>query len=280
MFGMAAALALCGMAIESSNTVGYQTKDCEKGKFYILGFQFEGTDGSMDINKLLSGFAGVDYDEDGAFTKTAPQIQIPNGVGYDVYYYLNDGYYIDEEGNDQTKAGWCDEVGTIAGNEAAGALVGADLTPGVAAWVKDTSEAGTFVQAGQVSSDATVEVTTPAKFSLRANVLPVGFDLNDSEKVTYSGITGVDYDETGAFTKTAPQLQVPNGIGYDVYYYLNDGYYIDENGDEQTKPGWCDEVGTIAGNEAAGALVSGIVPAGQGFWAKGVGSEFKMIFKK
>ena len=72
---------------------------------------------------------------------------------------------------------------------------------------------------------------------------------------------------------------MPN-MAIDVYYYLSDGFYIDEKGNESEKAGWCDKSGTIAGNDAAGALVTGIVPAGVGFWAKGVGSAFSMTFLK
>ena len=283
MFGLAAAIAMVAAAdIVSANVVGYQNKALDAGKFYILGVQFEGMDGTMDINKLVTGVTGVDYDEDGAFVATAPQVQVPKaGGGYDLYYYLNNGYYVDANGNDAEKPGWCDEVGTIAGNAAAGALVSGVLTPGVSAWVKTLGTSEEFTQAGQVAGDATAVVTAPANFALRANIFPIAFNLNDSSKVTFSGLKGVDYDEDGAFVATAPQIQVPKaGGGYDLYYYLNNGYYVDADGNDAEKPGWCDEVGTIAGNVAAGALVSGDVPAGQGFWTKGVGGEFTMTFKK
>ena len=268
--------------IESANVVGYQNKSLDKGKFYILGVQFEGMDGTMDINNLVTGLSGVDYDEEGVFTATAPQIQVPNAKGgYDLYYYLNNGYYIDEKDQECEKPGWCDAGGTIAGNVAAGALVSGVLTPGISAWVKDVGASETFVQAGQVMDDAEVSVSAPVTFALRANAFPVAFNLNDTSKVSVSGIKGVDWDEEGTFTTTAPQIQVPNAKGgYDLYYYLNNGYYIDDKDQECEMAGWCDAGGTIAGNVAAGALVSGDVPAGQGFWTKGVGGEFTMTFKK
>ena len=283
MFGLGAALALVACAdIESSNVVGYNTKACEKGKFYILGVQFEGTDGTMDINTLVSGFTGVDYDDDSAFKATAPQIQVPNAKGgYDIYYYLNNGYYIDADGNEAEKPGWCDLAGTIAGDEEAGAVVDGTLISGTAVWVKDVGADETFVQAGQVPADDSIEITAPVKFALRANAFPVAFNLNDTDKVSFSGLTPVPYDEASAFKQTAPQIQVPNAAGgYDIYYYLSDGYYITADGEEDVKEGWCDLAGTIAGDAEAGAIVSGDISAGQGFWTKGVGSEFKMTFKK
>ena len=268
--------------IESSNVVGYQNKSLDQGKFYILGVQFEGMDGTMDINQLVSGLSGVDYDKDGVFTATAPHIQVPNAKGgYDLYYYLNNGYYVDETGNDAEKPGWCDMNGTIAGDNKAGAVVSGILTPGIAAWVKDVGAAETFVQAGQVSSDTEVSVDAPVAFALRTHAFPVAFNLNDTTKVVFSGLKGVDYDKEGTFTTTAPHIQVPNAKGgYDLYYYLNNGYYVDEKGDDAEKPGWCDMNGTIAGDLKAGAVVSGDVPAGQGFWTKGVGGTFSITFKK
>lgn len=137
-----------------------------------------------------------------------------------------------------------------------------------------------MTQAGQVPSE-NVTIDAPATFALRANSFPVQFDLNDAAMVEYTGLAAGQYDDAFAFRTTAPQIQVPNANGtYDIYYYLQDGFYIDDNGNEGEKPGWCDMYGTIAGNDAAGAVVSGVVPAGVGFWTKGVGGSFSITFKK
>jgi hypothetical protein len=142
-------------------------------------------------------------------------------------------------------------------------------------------DAGEFIQAGQVPNDDTIEVTAPASFALRSNAYPLAFNLNDSSKVEFSGLVGVNYDDDFAFRQTAPQIQVPNTKGgYDIYYYLNDGYFVNEQGEDDEKAGWCDLWGTIAGDVEAGAEISGDIAVGQGFWTKGVGSEFKMTFKK
>ena len=78
MFGMAAALALCGMAdIESKNVVGYSAKEAAKGKFLIIGAGFEAISGGTKINELISGVEGVDFDAEGTFVSTAAQIQLP-----------------------------------------------------------------------------------------------------------------------------------------------------------------------------------------------------------
>ncbi len=288
MFGLAAAAAISAFAIESANTVGYNAKAVEAAKFAILGVQFEATDGTTDINKIISGVTGVSQDELGEnFVASAPHIQVPNGVGYDLYYYLTDGYYATgeiEDGEDvyAQKPGWCDFNGIIAGDAAADA--DGVLIPGVAIWIKDPNLAESFLQAGQVPSDSTLQISVPATFALRANAFPIEFNLNDTSKVTFSGLTGVSQDELGEdFVLSAPHIQVPNGVGYDLYYYLTDGYYATgeiEDGEEvyAQKPGWCDFNGIIAGDAAADA--TGIVPAGAGFWAKGVGSTFSITFTK
>ena len=147
MFGMAAALALCGMAdIESRNTVGYNTKGVEAGKFSIAAVQFEATDGTTDINKLVTGLTGVSYAEYGEnFVSVAPHIQVPNAKGtYDLYYYLTDGFYIDANGQEAEKPGWCDAAGTIAGDVEAGARVTGDVPAGFGFWTKGVGSAFTL----------------------------------------------------------------------------------------------------------------------------------------
>ena len=277
MFAAAVAAAGLAFGVESANTVGYNTKALEAGKFSILGVQFEGTDASTDINKIISGVTGVDFDEQFVFRSTAPHIQVPNSKGtYDLYYYLSDGWYDNGTEEGATKPGWCDQNGTIAGevgSDADGALI-----PGVAVWVKDALNAVTIQQAGQVPTED-VTVTAPAVFALRAHACPVTFNLNDTSKVTFSGLTGVDFDDQFAFRSTAPHIQVPNSKGtYDLYYYLNDGWYDDGTEEGGTKPGWCDQNGTIAGE--VGSDADGNVPTGFGFWTKGVSNSFTITFKK
>ena len=137
MFATAVAAAGLAYGVESSNVVGYNTKELTAGKFAIGAFQFEATDGTLDINKIVSGLEGADYDDAFAFRATAPQVQVPNARGdYDVYYYLSDGYYADENGNDAYKAGWCDMYGTIAGDDTAGAIVDGVVPANVGFWAK------------------------------------------------------------------------------------------------------------------------------------------------
>ena len=75
-----------------------------------------------------------------------------------------------------------------------------------------------------------------------------------------SGLTGVDYDDSGAWLNTAPQIQVPNAFGgYSLYYYLNDAW---DEVNQKTVPGWADSYGNLA---SAGVFTSGVA-----VWLKSV----------
>lgn len=95
--------------VVSSSVVGYQTDTIAQNKFVIKAIQFEDVEsGKVDVNKVFTGFTGVDYDDASAFMLTAPQIQVQSTTGYDMYYYLNDAYV---EATDSTKPGWADGNG-------------------------------------------------------------------------------------------------------------------------------------------------------------------------
>ena len=243
--------------------MGYSTKEAAQGRFIILGAQFDNVDGARKVNGMLSGVEGVYYDDNYLFMTTAAQIQIPNAStgGYDTYYYLTDGWY-DDNGADAYKPGWCD---------AAGVLVDAELTSGIALWLRSTPGNATANVSGAVSDLSEVAVSCPALFALRSNAFPMAITLN-TDQMTSANIVGVAYDDSFAFMTTAPQIQIPNAMtgGYDTYYYLTDGWY-DDNGADGYKPGWCD---------AAGVLVDSVIPVAQGFWTKGVTGAFTLTFTK
>lgn len=215
----------------------------------------------MAVNGLVSGVEGVNYDEENVFKKTAAQIQIPNADGgYDVFYYLTDGWF-DDNGADGYAPGWCDDWGV---------LVDTEVTPGVAFWFKSVSKDGECQVAGQVSNDDTAMVACPINFALRANPFPMSVEVN-SDSFTSADIVGAYYDEENVFKANAPQIQIPNAEGgYDVFYYLNDGWF-DDNGADGYAAGWCDDWGV---------LVEAMIPAGQGIWTKGVSAAFNLKFSK
>ena len=249
--------------IESSNIVGYTTKEAEKGKFLILGAQFEGVAGGTKINDLISGVQGVDFDWDLAFQKTAAQVQIPNASGsLTTYYYLNDGSYDDGTEEGGIKAGWCDGDGFI---------VDAEVTPGEAFWFKSVPGDAIPTIAGAVSEENVKSIDCPKGFSLRANAFPMTVALNSSN-IGSDDIVGVDFDWDLAFQNTATQVQIPNASGsLTTYYYLNDGSYDDSTEEGGIKAGWCD---------GDGFIVDAIIPAMQGFWTKGTSGAFTLKFTK
>ena len=160
--------------IESANVVGYTQKDAAQGKFLIIGAGFEAVKGGTAINDIVSGVEGVDYGDGIEFVNLAAQIQIPAAVGYDTYYYLNDGWFDDGTEEGGIKAGWCDGDGN---------LVDAEITPGVAAWFKSVPGDASATIAGAVPADASKEVACPTGFALRANTFPVTVTLN-SDKIS------------------------------------------------------------------------------------------------
>ena len=247
--------------VTSANIVGYTTKDAPQNSFVILGAQFESIPGGADANDLVKGVPGVNYDDDGVFKLTAPQIQIPSGIGYKVRYFLNDGWYDNGTPDGDYKAGWCNGDGEIAECE---------LTPGIAIWIKSVQADAVANVSGAVPDDDNVSVECPEVFALRSNAFPIGWDIN-SEHVAFVGIAGVNYDDDGNFKQTAPQVQIPSGIGYKIRYYLNDGWYDNGTPDGDYKAGWCN---------ADGEIVEEPLPVGGGFWTKGSGSSFTMTFVK
>lgn len=109
--------------------MGYTTDTIAQNKFVIKAIQFEDVaSGKVEVNKVFTGFTGVDYDDDSAFMLTAPQIQVQSATGYDMYYYLNDAY-VEETGN--MKQGWAD------GN---GNYVEPSVKVGAGFWVKSADE--------------------------------------------------------------------------------------------------------------------------------------------
>ena len=128
-----ATAALCATvgfsAITSANVVGYATDTLAQNKFTIKAIQFEDVaSGKVNANTVLSGFTGVDFDENSAFRLTAPQIQVQSTAGYNTYYYLNDAYI---EATDSTKQGWADGAGNY---------VEPEIAVGAGFWVKSNDK--------------------------------------------------------------------------------------------------------------------------------------------
>ena len=245
--------------IESANVVGYNTDSVQRGKFLIKAAQFNDVaSGDIAVDKVYSGFTGVDFDEDLNFQITAPQILVQDSEGnYVSYYFLNDAYI---EADGSTCKGWADSNGNYAG---------LTMTPGLSFWVKDPMTDVTTTTSGAVSDDDSVTVEIAAnQYTLVGNAFPIAVTLNGSQ-MTSPDIKGVDFDEDLNFQSSAPQILVQDSDGnYVSYYYLNDAYV---EADDSTTKGWSDSNGNY---------ITDTIAVGKGFWIKSISGAMTLVFKK
>ncbi len=221
----------------------------------MVGVQFTGLDGKdVDIQKLFTGMTGVLYDDFGMWRDTAPRIDVYKEDGsYEFYYYLKDAAV------DATtfKEGWANSLGDY---------VTRSLKPGEAVWFK-AAEKCTITTSGQIFTAGTVSKTCVAGlYTMLANAKPIALKLNNKAQVTYSGLTGVLYDDVGMWRDTAPRIDVYKEDGsYEFYYYLKDAAV-----DASTfKEGWANSLGDY---------VDATIPVGAGFWVKATTGEFTINF--
>ena len=206
----------------------------KKDAWLLTAVQFEGVDGNDALlSNLISGdYTAVEFDDDGNYIDTAPQLLVPTASGYDYYYYINfegETFWFD------FNAGGPDE--------------GTPIAAGTGIWFKQSGEDCPVTFAGQVISDSSLPVNASKDvWSLVSNPYPIAFEVSG---VSYSGLKGVDFDDDGAYVDTAPQMLVPTKDGYDYFYYINfegESFWFDFN----------------AGGPDEGA----VVPVGSGFWFK------------
>ena len=247
--------------------MGYATKACPANRFQHAAAQFQDiTSKTLDLDTTFSGLPGVKFDEGRIFLGTAPHIQVVKSNGTaDRYYYLNDGWYKNDSGEPDYKAGWCDSDGNI---------VNLAATQGIGFWLKNgSSEEQTLLGSGAVFEKEETQVVAPAKiFSINANVYPIPFNLNNEDQVTFPDIVGVEFDEGRIFLGTAPHIQIvkPNGTA-DRYYYLSNGWYTNDSGEPDYKAGWCDSDGNI---------VDVTIASQSGFWVKATNGAFTFNYKR
>ena len=263
----AVALATAAFAADglSSNMVGFDKVATKPNTFIQLAAQFQDvTTGKLAFEKIFTGLKGVDYDDDNVWLMTAPQVQFFDGSDYNIYYYLNDGFVVEDRKIVGRKAGWCDVDGIYTDLTA---------TPGQGFWFKNPSmDAAEICGAGQVEQATEASVEAPAGiFSILANIFPMTINLNDEKHVMADGIVGVDYDDDNVWLSTAPQVQFFNGTDYDIYYYLNDGYVVESGKIVGRKAGWCN---------VDGIYVDVIIPSQQSFWVKANTGKFTFAFKR
>ena len=164
--------------------------------------------------------------------------------GYDFYYYLSDGL---DNGDGTYSPAWVDDAATPV-TEA--------IALGTGFWFYNpTDNTSALTIAGEVTSDASVDVNYVADFNLAANPYPVSFAPGD---VVWEGLVGAAWDIDNTWYETAPQVMVRNASGgYDFYYFLSDGL---DNGDGTYSPAWVDD--------AATPVTEKVIPDGAAFWFK------------
>ena len=265
---IAAAAAVCGsvFALESANVVGYQTKATPQNKFMIGTVPFEACDGSMRINKLISGLTPVEIDWENPtdFYATAPQLQIWNGSSYDMAYYVSNAWYDNNTEDGAFTEGWCDGDGLLRTDY--------EFTPGGAYWVKNVPDSNSLQVSGAIKSADSVTFACPTSFMLAGNAYPVAINLNNGTEMTSTDIKAVeiDWEDPTAYYATATQMQIWNGSSYDMAYYVSNAWYDNNTEDGAFTEGWCDGDGLLRTDYT--------IPAGNGFWIKATSGACNLVF--
>ena len=179
----------------------------------------------------------------------ALQLQVWNGTGYTMYYYLSDAF---DEVADEEKEGWANGAGDYAT---------ATIAPGTGYWYKYPTSASSYTLPGQVSEAASITKNVSDAFNLYGNPYPVKLNL----KNVSTTVPAVPYSQRAS---KALQLQVWNGTGYTIYYYLSDAF--DEVADEE-KEGWA--------NGAGDYVEETVADINYGFWARSLGGSGTITFE-
>lgn len=248
MFGMAAALALCGMAIESSNIVGYTTKAVKGDMYYLVSAPFlsvGSTSQEVSIEKVFNveGIPAVAYD-DKDDSGAELMFRDPDTGVYTSYFYISDA--LDEDDNEVTAWADADEGIALSGN--------ALLKLGRGFWLHTPATVdatATITVAGEVSEVEEFTVPFAAGYQILSNPFPIGTDLS---KVVTTGLTAVTYDEKDDSGAELMVRDFVTGV-YTSYFYISDA--LDEDDNEVTAWADADE----------GMVVTGeVIPAGASFW--------------
>ena len=250
MFGMAAALALCGMAIESSNIVGYVNRtEVKGGVWQIMPCQFETTESTeIDLQAYVKGTFKKDVSfYDTGYKTSAPQIQIrdPQTGATSFYYYICDAY--NEGGDPEELAGWSDDDGNYVSK--------LTIDPGAGFWFLSPSDCEVLFS-GQVVSADTATLKVYPIWTLIGNAFPNGFSLN---AIDWTGINAEKSFYDADWKTAAPQIQVRDleTGATSFYYYLKDAY--NEGGDPEELAGWSDDDGNYV-------TADKVIAPGVGFW--------------
>jgi len=239
----AAAAAAGAFAVESQNIVGFvEAAEVAADTYYMIGVPFEevGGDGTISFDKLIK-LNGIQAYEDG--DANCAQIQVREGNGYAMYYYITDAW----DANDE-------ELGHDAWSPDGYECTAADIQAlGNGFWFKApvAAEGATISTIGQVSDANEISVSFPGggSYNIVANPFPTDISFAD---VTTTGVTALEDGDANC-----AQIQVREGNGYAMYYYITDAW--DANDEERGYDAWSPD-----GYECVGTSVA----KGASFWIK------------
>ena len=202
----------------------------------MIGTQFKGVGESTDvipISKLcaVSGVEAAPF----ASRNNGLQLQVYNGSGYTIYYYISDA-------TGATGPCWANTRRPVADT--------VTLPLGSAFWLKtplSVSENASVTVAGEVKTDAKTVTTSVgnSEWTQVANPFPTDLTV---DMISTEGLTPATF----ATRNSGPQIQVYTGSGYTIYYYISDATGA-------TGPCWANTRRPASGTIAA---------AGKGFWVK------------
>ena len=253
--------ALCGAVLPAnaaieSGTVGYTTTQIQgtdandNVKWYLIGVQFKEVTGEADQIKLGEAILlnGIDaWSGKWRDRSKGPMLEVYNGTGYDIYYFVS------AELSGTGSAAWMNDSQQDASN--------VYLHPGEAFWFCDKAlgtATGSLVVKGGVKTGATATV------DIDANTLQTGTNpFPMSVKIKDIGCSLTPFSGKWRNRATGIILEVWNGTGYDMYYYVS----ADLSGTESAA--WVDDNQSVATAE---------LPAGGAFWLKTTGETGTLTF--
>jgi uncharacterized protein (TIGR02597 family) len=180
----------------------------------------------------------------GASSALADELLVYNGEGFDIYYY--------QEGHAFATDGW--RLSTNAFGDASATPIPVGVT--LIAKRKANDPLQVVVSGSVLATDSVIPVENGVNWISGAS--PISYTL-----ASYFGATGGDL-QTGASSTLADEVLVPNGEGFDIYYY--------QEGHAFATDGW-----RLSSNAFGDASATEIASAGTGFVLKRKGAAYNQI---
>ena len=233
-------------ALESSNTVGYNTANVVGGSMNLLCVSWEtvgNENGKATLNDVMDTSVLTSYSADG---ETAGDYvntwNMATGNWGPKYFYVDQAVAWEDPSYADT---WMDDNFTPCNPE---------VEPGSAFWLYANSNIASFNFRGQVMSGTTGYTLTAGGMNLCANPYPSDLNLNDKTQVTLTGKTSysADGETAGDYINT---WNLATGNWGPKYFYVNQAVAWEDPSYADT---WMDDNFTPVASTA--------IPAGTGFW--------------